>query len=358
MDVTSSTRRRPRVLSGSWCAATISRRPRAVPGDRSRAQSRIVLVERQPMDLRQPVAPEAAQERGVSVGPTRAAAGRIGARLRSGASSRSCKAQARETATGSATVATRRPSSCARLACVPGPHREEQPGRTPWPWSPGSAARRNGNWSSRLCHCDIAASLMSPRSCPEGLQLLEGHRDWSGRWGNRPRRRAGACWLSSSSVWSLKARTSRSARSPGARPRAGRRSARCNTTARTGGCGPARRPRARAPARPRPRPTSGVGHADDPAEEILASGHRPPARERRQEEERGQEQPDAVVGRGVGSIRSTGRSGSGPGSRAAAGRGEPGPAPRPARSPRPAGWSTGTVIPISTQALCQGRLYS
>ena len=89
-------------------------------------------IERLAVDVRAPdpgdaVAPEPGQAGGMGPDP-------LGARGRSeappeGASSRSCSAQARETAIGSATVATLQAAELRRPALVPRAHREQQPGQ-------------------------------------------------------------------------------------------------------------------------------------------------------------------------------------------------------------------------------------
>ena len=78
-------------------------------------------------------------------------------------------------------------------------------------------------------------------------------------------------------------------------------------------------------ASPARRPAS-TAHGDRSQESGCAGKYRgqpdrPPARERRQEEERRQKEPDAVVSRVSGTSGSPARSGNGPGNRAAAGRG-------------------------------------
>ena len=129
-------------------------------------------------------------------------------------------------------------------------------------------------------------------------------------------------------------RTSTTARTPAPRPRAGRRSARCNTRARTGESGSVPRPPGPGPGPRRPAAPPRRARSDRP--EQVGQADRPPAGEGGQEEEGRQEEPDAVVGRGRehpedGQDQQVER-----GSRAAAGRGGSSAAARtrPDRPPR------------------------
>ena len=152
-----------RSASLSW------RRPAAMyraaceqPSGSERDQSRIVLVRTPSRWTLSGRRPRGGRARGRSRGP-RPGRGRVG-RTAVGGIEQDLQAQARETATGSATDATRSPSSWRGSLRVPGTHREQEPreGRRLESWV---RSQTYGN-STSVCLSTSEPSLMSPRKRP------------------------------------------------------------------------------------------------------------------------------------------------------------------------------------------------